>query len=423
MNPFDCFGLPEVLARMVFVQWLDLKHIVQMDSALCCRKQRVQFASMTYGQLTAFAGNFNGLPDKCVNPSLSWAISKGVRMDGVCICEGNTSTEGSLQLLEKFLAMSGSAIHWVNSYTYATTVGVALDEAVLLVAKWCPNVVHFRGKNLQWNRHLLALTSSFHKLTKLSLDDMELPEQGLAEALRQCVALEHLEVMTPTQVIPIDAAIPTLKSMKSRSCYMSDTVLFSIGQRCKKLETLIMFWFVGTPSDYRVTDVGVRAVLQGCPLLRETDVENATDISTELRVELFRRRNPASLFPGRWCAINSYLMHRLLRVCPNLTELNCRNSGWITDAMQSVCAQHCPQLQKLTLGVSPCVTARGVRALITALGSTLRYVDFELSYRLGDEVVHAIAEHCPLLERFYDPPNASDAAMAELTERCVNLKL
>jgi hypothetical protein len=34
----------------------------------------------------------------------------------------------------------------------------------------------------------------------------------------------------------------------------------------------------------------VRAVLQGCPLLRETDVEYASDIIDRLRVKLVKRR-------------------------------------------------------------------------------------------------------------------------------------
>jgi hypothetical protein len=39
-----------------------------------------------------------------------------------------------------------------------------------------------------------------------------------------------------------------------------------------------------------VIDDGVRAVLQGCPLLRETDVEYASDIIDRLRVKLVKRR-------------------------------------------------------------------------------------------------------------------------------------
>jgi hypothetical protein len=38
-----------------------------------------------------------------------------------------------------------------------------------------------------------------------------------------------------------------------------------------------------------VTDAGARAVLQGCPRLRNTDVEYAIGISHPLRLELIKR--------------------------------------------------------------------------------------------------------------------------------------
>jgi hypothetical protein len=40
------------------------------------------------------------------------------------------------------------------------------------------------------------------------------------------------------------------------------------------------------PRLHGVTDAGVRALLLGCPLLQDTDAKYATDITTELRVEL-----------------------------------------------------------------------------------------------------------------------------------------
>jgi hypothetical protein len=38
-----------------------------------------------------------------------------------------------------------------------------------------------------------------------------------------------------------------------------------------------------------VTDAGARAVLQGCPRLRNTDIEYAINISHPLRLELIKR--------------------------------------------------------------------------------------------------------------------------------------
>jgi hypothetical protein len=74
----------------------------------------------------------------------------------------------------------------------------------------------------------------------------------------------------------------------------------AIGQRCSQLVTLKVFLMNSTSTALRITDSGVRAVLQGCPLLRETDVEYAAGISTELRVELARRRNLNAFLAYTW---------------------------------------------------------------------------------------------------------------------------
>jgi hypothetical protein len=91
----------------------------------------------------------------------------------------------------------------------------------------------------------------------------------------------------------------------------------------------------------------VGALLQGCPLLRETDHEYAGGISDDLRVELARRLRLTSTDFKHWTNRCSYLAQEVLKVSPNLTSVR----FWIrtSDATLAVCAQHCPQLQELNL--------------------------------------------------------------------------
>jgi hypothetical protein len=198
MIPFECFSLPEALTRVILVEWLKLKHVVRLDSAFCCRESRVRFASVAYGQTTTFAVNFCW-PKMLVEPLLRWAVLKGARLDGVHICAGTTFTEGSLCLLEKFLRSSGLAIRRVRSSSdsVSTANSAVYRKALLLVAKWCPNVVSFCGECVptsspvgEW---LVALANGWPKLTRLSLHGMDLCERDLSRALRQCVALEHTD--------------------------------------------------------------------------------------------------------------------------------------------------------------------------------------------------------------------------------------
>jgi hypothetical protein len=422
MMPFNCFDLPDAFIRVLLAEWFGLKHVVRLDSAFCCRESRKQFASLAYGQQTTFAVKSMVL-ERRIHRLLPWAITRGARLDGLCFCDSDVSSKETLQLLESFLVTHGSAVRRIYDFVYDAAPH---QIAVLLFARWCPNVAHFQGEcsrhSLQWDKYLIALTTASQNLTTLSLSNVKLSKEGFAEALRQCVALEHLEVLTACQIIPREAAIPSLKSLKSASCCVSDALLIALGQRCAKLETLVIFQYAEAESDHQVTDVGVRAVLEGCPLLRETDVKYAAGLSPELRIELMRRLCPRYLYLGLWVDMNDNLAQKMLRVCPGLKALMFSGCEWLTDATLAVCAQHCPHVWQLTLPAESHITAAGVTALVIKLGSTLRSLDFYFCSCLGDEVVLAIAEHCSLLEYLRCPSNVSDAVLMKLKERCVKLK-
>jgi hypothetical protein len=427
MSPFNCFNLPEALARVVLVEWLELEQVVRLDSAFCCRETRGRFVSLAYGQSTTFLVKFD-LSDKCLNPLLRWAVAKGARLDSLQFGKGVVSAEESLQLLETFLARSGSAVRQMYSYISSDASYESYQEALSLVAQWCPNVQHFHTNcsltTLQCDECLIGLTYSCQKLTTLSLYDTKLSEQGFAEALQNCVALEHLKVAAVSQIIPVEAAVPSLKSFIVGSHHISDAVLVAIGQRCVKLETLLIFVLLIPTRRYGdVTDAGVRAVLEGCSLLQKTDLMHVVGISTELRVALTKRCNFTALYLANWHSMSDELAQELLKVSPGLRELHVYPCDWLTDATLAVCAQHCTQLHTLALWAIHHITAEGVRGLVVKLGGKLRSVSLQYCSQLGDEVVLAIAEHCPLLERFVPPMDMSDTAMAKLKQCCVYLKM
>jgi hypothetical protein len=423
MSSFSYLSLPDALARVILVEWLDLKQVVRLDSAVCSRgkRERAQVALLAYGQLSTLAVRV-AHPCKCFNNVLAWAIYKEARLDRVCLCRSSIATEESLQLLEAFLARSGPAVLGIHCYINTGALSDALRRALLLVAKWCPNVISFHGLCFRtdslWHECLATLASAWPKLNILSLFGMELSEEDLARALRQCVALEHLEVLTRCQLLPLETAIPSLKSLKTRSCNVSDELLIAIGHRCDKLETLEI------SSDctkvYTVTDAAVRAFLQGCPLLRKTDMAQAGGFGNELRVELAKRCCFKQLWLSSWHDMSEELAQAVLKVSPALQELYLYCCEWLTDATLAVCAQHCPRLHKLAIVVNPHVTPDGVRALVTTLGHKLRSVFLQCCDQLGDEVVLAIAEHCPLLEHFGAPPNVTEVAFAKLRASCAN---
>jgi F-box/leucine-rich repeat protein 2/20 len=199
---------------------------------------------------------------------------------------------------------------------------------------------------------------------------------------------------------------------------VTDEVLLAVGERCAKLERLAIFSSMSNANTSSVTDVGVSAVLQGCPLLCNVDVQYAGGIGTELRVELARRCNFTTLTLCHWDNMSEELAQGLLTVSPNLTALDCGDCFWLTDATLAVCAQHCSLLESISIKRCHEVTTAGVTALVSKVGHNLSTVNLEDCFRLGDEAVVAIAEHCPQLTQIMCPSTVSAAALATLIRSC-----
>jgi hypothetical protein len=395
---------PRLLQR-----WLTLKDGVLLDSAFCCHGSRDLVLSIEDGQLFT-AEPYHGNRD--LDSMLRWINSRNAQLDGLSCSD---------ELLETFLARSGSEIRWIRSYNYSTECQQVLLETIIR----CPHVAAIdimdAKTSLEWDDCLYTVTSTCQNLTRLSLAAVLLSPEGLAVALSRCRRLRGLALRTPEQIIPVDIALPTLTSIEICSTRMNDAVLVAIGAKCAELRTLRVFSSSQVGDGRFVTDVGVLAVLQGCPLLRETDVEQAAGISYELRVELARRGDFQCLKFALWRDISDQLAQGVLAVSPKVTEVDFGRCAWVTDAALISCAQHCPLVEHVTLVDCPGVTTHGVRVLVSALGSRVRSVDLRGCHQLSAGAVLAIAEHCPLLERFYRPPCVSDKVVAKLVERCAHL--
>jgi hypothetical protein len=419
MGSFLLSKLPDALWGVILVQWLGLKHAVRLDSAVCSRALRPRFLSLAYGKHTAFTVKPSTRHYGQLGPLLSWLVARRAQLTEICV---DARYPLDYNLFDTFLVISRTAIRSVQCHNAGSDCGL-FQQALLDVAKRCPNVehVHVQSGNgrLPCDSWLATFTRSFAELSSLSLYHVPLSEEGLGNVLISCRCLERLYITAANLVIPPEVALPTLKSIRVHSPYLRDNVLIAIGRNCAKLESLKIF----APHDCPATDVGVRAVLQGCPLLRETDVEYAAAISTDLRAELARRNNTRDLNLADWRNMSDELTRRVLRVCPNLCSLNCDNSPWLSDATLAVCAQHCPQLECIKLVGCPHVTSSGFGALVSTLTNKLRTVILLHCAQLGDETALAIAKHCPQLEYFQCLPEVSDAAMAEVMRRCRRIVL
>jgi hypothetical protein len=420
----DChilLDLPEAVSRLVLVEWIRFKDVGRLDSAICNRECRKLFLTLVNHPLTVFTSAIRE-NSYCAHYKLilKWVVIRTAHLEGIIIDDAVLQCQ---RLLFTFLTISGSTISWVSITCRRLFAADYSLPAFLKIAKVCPNLqnlsvqAEWNGTGVLWDTHVVTVMALCPKLTSVTLSNVKLSEQGLANAMKYCKCLQRLSTYTADQAIPIDIALSTLKTIECDSRLMTDAVLIAISQQCAKLKTLTMFAW-----DHQVTDAGVRAVLQGCPLLEDTDVERAVRISVELRAELARRRRVTTLYARDWLGMSDELAQAVLKVSPKLTVLRCVEScGWLTDATLAVCAKQCPLVKKLTLSECPFVSNAGVRALVSSLGSNLRVVNLKHCAQLGDDALLAVAEHCPLLKNFVCKANMSDAAVAKLAEGCPHL--
>jgi hypothetical protein len=416
------FALPETVIRHVLVGWLELHDISCLDSAFCTEKTRPAFLSLAYGDTNtytikndrrAFSPEYH-VSEQCA----VWGLIRNARVDGISI---RTDSSCDDSLYERFLAQQGRHIRWIYAAEFSE---YAPSSILLYLARWCPCVREVCLRSLCdeptsvcWDASLTTFTQACGLLDNLDLDSINTSTDGLARVLNACKNLKSLAIAHANCATPPEIALPTLCSITLRQCKATDDVMTAIASHCSQLQTLKVF------DGNSITDVGVRAVLQGCPLLRETDVEYAHSISSELRVELAKRAQLKEVDFRTWARIDETFVQQVLRVSPGLTSITL-SDACLSDTTPALCAQHCPLLEELgVVSEGNRVTSAGIMQLLKP-GNRLRRVRLSGCTELGDEVILAFAEHCPLLRVMVCAElGLSDDAVVQLAQGCPELML
>jgi hypothetical protein len=320
-----------------------------------------------------------------------------------------------------FLAVNRTSLSWVSSNgKHANITATLLD-----VAQVCHNIQKLDLTSENGDADSEQLSNAVAQLARGSALEqltlcLKIPQHVLALALQNCSYLTQLTITrsgsAPVILLPSEAAIPTLTDLYT-NWLISDATLVAIGRRCSQLMSLK----ANNDPSVLVTVVGVAAVVQGCLLLRRTNLHTRWVSSDDLRVELNRRCPNFLLIMTEWQGMNDGLAQKVLMASPAVKEVSFVYCDWLTDATLAVCAEHCPLLEGIRLSDrAPRFTTAGVLQLIH-LGTKLRRVDFGYCPQLGDEVVLAVAQCCPLLQDFKCPPHTSDAAFVLLAESCPEL--
>jgi hypothetical protein len=389
---FTAKGL-QVFRNLTAIQWLTVSG--------CSVALPPDLAVPTLEFLDGFGGN--------VTDDLAVALGRNCPQLHTLYCgkRGNSITDvGARALLLGCPLLRNCSVQHLGGVSDMLRVELArrCEWHKLCFAEWV-------GFSDSLGRSLLTLKPALVLLDASSCT--QLTDQTLGVAARHCRLLEDLNVefadhITLAGIKPFIFAGNKLKALSVSTA--DDALMQLIGEHCKELRTLNVF-YCGIIEGRR-TDVGVRAVLQGCPLLQQTDVEYANGISLELRVELVRRGTCVSLLLNCWFELSEELLIGILAVWPHLENLKCFNREALTDAALATCAQHCPQLKTLSIRRCPAVTSRGLIEFFRPRNK-LTSIDLAGMHCVDDAVAEAILQHCSCVHQLFMPAGLS----REMTDR------
>jgi hypothetical protein len=223
--------------------------------------------------------------------------------------------------------------------------------------------------------------------------------------------------------VPCEVAISSLTHLDIRGCArVTDALLFAVAEGCQALQTFNVF------RENGITEAGARALLEGCTLLRETDVQYAYDLDRELRLELVRRRCFTKLhIDGEvfgWADMDGQLLSDILSVSPTIKILDFQELLWLTEDALAMCAPHCRVIEERRLNQCNEITAEGVAQVLMRAGSRIRSIHIIDCPQLGDDFALAVAQHCPQIrELILSAAGVTDVSVALLATQCSHLRV
>jgi hypothetical protein len=418
------FSVPEELQAVIYSSWLTVEDLSSLDLAVCETVSRTVFLS-TLHQAVHAAERLHNLSYDV--DFLKWSIQRGIRFDGINVTDSLTD---DAQLLSSFLVLSGPTARWINFKCYSCPDSTA---AISQISQQCGKArkLSMRGEDDSFIEGLLQVFRYNPHLEEIVL------RNGISinalKATSQLPALKVLrfEGLYGDNVISEAIAVPTLEVLDASGCVLTESAQFAIAQRCPKLRTLRIFGRnrgQRTPSG--VTDAGLRAMLQGCPLLRMVDVEYAAELSDEMRIELVRRCEVTEIDMIDWAGVSAGLLVDICKASPSLQKLY-QASHWtypprspdignaIDKALLAV-GENCPLLAILHLPTHRYISFEALRAVVKP-GNKLRHIHLGAEWSLDDKAVVLIAEHCPLLEILSCPVRTADVGVVALMNNCPRL--
>ena len=209
--------------------------------------------------------------------------------------------------------------------------------------------------------------------------------------------------------------------MSSPACrLLNNMALYHIAHSCMNLKELIVC------GRTKITDVGIKLVVRGCPYLEILEMEMCSRISNRSLKYISKFSPRLKTLNVRGCRrISDAGVVVIAQKCCDLTSLNISECSKITDVGVKVITNCCPKLKFVSLKSTKNVSDSGVEYLLRKTKLTGLELGLMRSGRASAAVLYSVAYHCNNLQELefeLPTPTQIDDVICRLAEHCHTLR-
>lgn len=367
--------LPSEMLSEVLCNWLELKALVQLDSAMCNHQSRSTLLGLFSSRLCIFDSTVVFESAQIVK----WFRSKKLQVSSIRI--GDLYPE-----MANYFRLHSASIRHVECQSSRSLSIVAIHVRNLVALIYQKSTAVSELSDIIWvNSHLKELRlegiSQFNieNLHELSLphllilslwvtpcNDVLLSMLVRTTAVLKKIEIGHCELVTDKGAIAIAQHCPQLRSLGLCALPISDGAVMRITKLCPSIRSLDL------TSNRMITDIGVRAIAENLKHLRCLSVSKCTRLS-DVSIQHLTQYSASKLQVLHAVKLRSVrvdVLIALLRNCPHLRtlSLDCDLETYHADIIPHMCnlqtlvlrnpvsddalcmiAQHCKKLQELAI--------------------------------------------------------------------------
>lgn len=330
---------PDDITLRICTNWISLKDLCRLDSAICVKGKRTHFLSVVGANYASIANSPPASPNSrdaaahnINSKSLKWLTSRQLSIEHL-----HLSKDVDGLVVEECIPRSPKLLK--NVKTLAITAGPKIAKSTILsVAKDCADLRSFAMNGFK------------------NLPDMQVSAVVLRSPNLLTLNLSGCWTLRNEDVVRIFETCKKLETVDFSACFaLTDETLVALGKHCAALKTLSVHHCA------ELTDDGVTALATGCRALQSLNLSSCVELTDDgVNALALHCAQLQTLDLSYLKNISDVSVGHVLARCPRLRELQLEGCAALTDAVIEKMGKFCPNLTSLNVRYCSKMTAQAI---------------------------------------------------------------